>query len=71
MRDRDPKPLDPNMVTFLQEHPMARMTVYRMMVNAATTRDDPKMVAWYAPVENASSKEEAKRISARLCGLKV
>ena len=47
------KSLDPNMVTFLLDHSMARSVVYGMMRNAATTKDDPKMVAWYAPVEKA------------------
>lgn len=40
------EPLDPNMIIFLQDHPMARAVVYSMMKNAATTGDDPKMIVW-------------------------
>lgn len=45
--------LDPIMVAFLLAHPLARSVVYGMMKNAATTRDDPEMIAWYKPVEEA------------------
>jgi hypothetical protein len=54
--------LPPAMVTFLRGHSMARSAVYVMMMNAATTRDDAEMGAWYAPVEAAApSGEKAVR----------
>ena len=43
--------LDPAMITFLKDHPMARASIYGMMSTAAALKDDPKMVKWYAPVQ--------------------
>lgn len=53
--------LDPNMIEFLLDHPMARSIVYGMMKNAATTRDDPQMIKWYSSVETAESKDEKSK----------
>jgi len=52
------KTLDPKLVMFLLDHPMARTEVYVMMRNAATTNDDPKMVEWFKPVAEAKTREE-------------
>lgn len=49
--------LDPNMVNFLSNHTLARSIVYKMMRNAATTKDDPLMVEWYSSVESAADKK--------------
>jgi hypothetical protein len=60
--------LDPNMVAFLLAHPRARTEVYVMMRNAATTKDDPKMVEWYRPVAEAKTRPERVEAWMRLIG---
>jgi hypothetical protein len=53
--------LHPALVTFLLDHPMARAKVCGMMKNAATTRDDPKMVLWYSEVEVQKEPDARER----------
>jgi hypothetical protein len=60
--------LDPNMVTFLLDHPRARTEVYVMMRNAATTKDDPKMVEWFTPVAEAKDRKGRRAAWERLTG---
>lgn len=59
-RDAHRHKLDPHMVQFLADHPLARSQVYAMMKNAATTCDDAKMVEWYKPVAEAATDEDKK-----------
>lgn len=62
------KQLDPFLVTFLLDHPAARTEVYVMMANAATTKDDPKMVEWYKPMTEAKTREERSAVWLKLLG---
>ena len=50
--------LDPNIIIFLLDHYLARAIVYKMMKNAATTGDDPKMVAWYKTINVDDDKNK-------------
>ena len=49
---------DPNIITFLLDHHFARAIIYKMMKNAATTGDDPKMVAWYKTINVDDDKNK-------------
>ena len=64
------KKLDPNMIQFLIDHPAARSKVYCMMRNAATTRDDPRMVEWLSPINHKPCEKWTKEQDAlfdKLC----